>query len=172
MSVTLTILSFGILVGLTAYGYWLFKHKHKIIGIITMLIAIAWWPFFEYYRPHAEKAMITGTDVIRNDDIKRGNNSRSRDIRLIYTTDNEFANEDNLFWLKWDSGTVTNKARQYENKEVTIIYDGMRFKFLSWYPNLLSINPGFFMWSIFWVNYVFFLLPYLLIVYIVRRYIV
>ena len=104
-----------------------------------------------YFMPRATKARVTGTEVKRMDSSgSTTGDQKTRDVRYVYATEldsNEaisFRNEDNAFYLKFDSGDVAAEASKLASngvEEVALIeYYGIRAAIFHSYPNIISIK--------------------------------
>lgn len=154
------IVLWGIPLALILYGVFSFKRRNKVAGALVIVLGLAYWPIFEIARPNVETAIITKTEIIRVDE--EGTN---RDVRFIYTNGTEYRNEDDLLWLKRDSGRLDNKAEQAKTsgEEVLIVSDGLRFSWFSMYPNAVAINPGVLTYILIVAHVIALLIPYALI---------
>jgi len=122
------------------------------LGIaLAVLVALLFAVTLYYFMPRATKVLITGTEVKRMDTKDPGTGDhRSRDVRFIYAKDQDtqkarvFRNEDNGWYLKWDSGDIAAEASKLAKNEVDetalITYYGIRIAILDSYPNALSLK--------------------------------
>ena len=147
------------------------------LGIaLAVLVALLFAATLYYFMPRATKVLITGTEVKRMDtkDPATGDH-RSRDVRFIYAEERTtrkalvFRNEDNGWYLKWDSGDIAAEASKLAKNDVEetalLRYYGLRIAILDSYPNVLSlkeVGPDYV--YVPWVNMV--VLVLLLIVFI------
>ena len=136
------------------------KRWMKRLGVVLSVLVAAWFAFSLYYfMPRATKVTISGTDVKR---VERKNpqpgQGPTRDVRYVYATAVDtgkalaFRNEDNGWYFKWDSGDIAaqamslaqsetaSKADKGPNTVVLVKYYGVRFPFVSAYPNILSLR--------------------------------
>lgn len=116
-----------------------------------MLVALLFAGTLYYFMPRATKVLITGTEVKRMDtkDPATGDH-RSRDVRFIYAKGQDtqkaivFRNEDNGWYLKWDSGDIAAEASKLAKNDVDetalVTYYGIRIAIFDSYPNVLSIK--------------------------------
>lgn len=115
--------------------------------LVTLLLAGTLY----YFMPRATKVLITGTEVKRMDTKEPGTGAhRSRDVRFIYATELEtkearvFRNEDNGWYLKFDSGDIAAEASKLAKNDVDetalLKYYGLRIAILDSYPNALSLT--------------------------------
>ncbi len=122
------------------------------LGIaVAALVALLFAGTLYYFMPRATKVLITGTEVKRMDtkDPATGDH-RSRDVRFIYAEEQDtrkaivFRNEDNGWYLKWDSGDIAAEASKLAKNEVDetalLSYYGLRIAVLDSYPNVLSLK--------------------------------
>jgi hypothetical protein len=122
------------------------------LGIaLAVLVALLFAGTLYYFMPRATKVLITGTEVKRMDtkDPATGDH-RSRDVRFIYAKEQAtqkaivFRNEDNGWYLKWDSGDIAAEASKLAKNEVDetalVTYYGIRIAIFDSYPNVLSIK--------------------------------
>ncbi len=122
------------------------------LGIaLAVLVALLFAGTLYYFMPRATKVLITGTEVKRMDtkDAATGDH-RSRDVRFIYAKDETtqkarvFRNEDNGWYLKWDSGDIAAEASKLAKNEVDetalLTYYGIRIAIFDSYPNVLSLK--------------------------------
>lgn len=104
-----------------------------------------------YFLPRATKARVTGTDVKRMDRTEGATgDAKTRDVRFIYATEVDsdkavvFRNEDNAWYLKFDSGDIAAEASKLASNKVEetalIRYYGVRIPILDSYPNVLAIK--------------------------------
>ena len=123
----------------------------KVGIVVAAVIALFVAGNIYYFMPRATKALITGIDVKRVDRNQvTTSGAKTRDVRYIYATNLEtdhamvFRNEDNAWYLKFDSGDIAAEAsRLASNKvdEVALVkYYGLRIAILDSYPNVLSIK--------------------------------
>jgi hypothetical protein len=166
VEIAVYIIAWGIpaLMLLWAFSLW---GKSKVAATLVFLGVLAWTPIYEYLRPDVNHTVMAdpATDIIRVDE---GN--QNRDVRVIYTTDPmEYYNEDARTWLKWDSGRMTNRAGALAGQEVTVVSTGIRFGFLSMYPNAVALNPGVMTWILILTHYAVFLLPFVALAFIGRK---
>ena len=122
------------------------------IGIaFAVLVALFVAANIYYFMPRAKKVMVTQTEVQRRDTTRPSAGAdRSRDMLLIYATDFDtrkpivFRNEDNLFYLKFDSSDVAAQAARLATDDpdgaVLVRYYGVRIALFSAYPNALSLK--------------------------------
>lgn len=147
MSVILTIISWLVFFGFLGLGAWKLRKGQTTVGIALIVITLIVWPLWEWARPHAIHASITGTEVKRVDhDSDAG--TPSRDVRYIYANDGrdrQFRNEDAWVWLKVNSDSTFGKAKRLEKSEeqAWIVYYGWRSNLFSWHPNILSLTERF-----------------------------
>lgn len=128
-------------------------------GILTSALLLAG---AHYALPWGEVVVPTGTEVMRfTNGVDEGSattgagpGAQSRDVRLFYarTPDGSgvrtYRNEDAVFFLKFDSGTINSKiqsilldqARSKEELHVLAVSQGWRIDWLSMYPNLISLE--------------------------------
>jgi len=121
----------------------------KLGVALAVLVALVVAGTLYYFMPRATKALITGTEVKRMDH-STASGGATRDVRYIYATSNEqkkalvFRNEDNGWYLKWDSGDIAAEASKLAKNEVDetalITYYGVRIAIFDSYPNVLSIK--------------------------------
>jgi hypothetical protein len=115
--------------------------------LVTLLIAGTLY----YFMPRATMVLITGTEVKRMDTKEAGTGEhRSRDVRFIYAKEFEtkearvFRNEDNGWYLKFDSGDIAAEASKLAKNDVDetalLKYYGVRVAVLDLYPNTLSLK--------------------------------
>lgn len=115
--------------------------------LVTLLIAGTLY----YFMPRATMVLITGTEVKRMDTKEAGTGEhRSRDVRFIYAKEFEtkeagvFRNEDNGWYLKFDSGDIAAEASKLAKNDVDetalLKYYGVRVAVLDLYPNALSLK--------------------------------
>lgn len=64
-----------------------------------------------------------------------------KDKYLIMTEDGTFENTDAWYRWKWDSSDVQGKASANKGKRVEIEKYGWRLGFMSWYENVVGIQP-------------------------------
>lgn len=104
-----------------------------------------------YFLPRATMATITGTEVKRMDRKPNATgDQKTRDVRFIYATELDskraivFRNEDNSWYLKFDSGDIAAEASKLASnkvEEVALVrYYGVRIAIFDSYPNVLSIK--------------------------------
>lgn len=122
------------------------------LGIaLAVLVALLFAGTLYYFMPRATKVLITGTEVKRMDTKEPATGAhRSRDVRFIYAKDMEtqqarvFRNEDNGWYLKWDSGDIAAEASKLAKNEVDetalLTYYGIRMAIFDSYPNVLSLK--------------------------------
>ena len=123
----------------------------KIGVAIAVLVALFVAFNLVYFMPRATKGTITGTEVKRMD--RSGSTTgeqKTRDVRYVYATELDskraisFRNEDNAFYLKFDSGDVAAEASKLASngvEEVALIeYYGIRAAIFHSYPNIISIK--------------------------------
>lgn len=121
----------------------------KLGVAVAVLVALLVAGTLYYFMPRATKATVTGTEVKRIDKAD-ATGGRTRDVRFIYATTQAkkkalvFRNEDNPWYLKWDSGDVAAEASKLAKNEVEetalITYYGLRIPLFDSYPNVLSIK--------------------------------
>ncbi|MEM9196119.1 MAG: DUF1523 family protein, partial [Myxococcota bacterium] len=122
----------------------------------AVIVALLFAGTLFYFMPRAAKVTITGTDVKRED--KKGAQAGvTRDVRFIYANNvsdgkaRAFRNEDNPWYIKWDSGDIAAQATgmvqsetadlaKDEKQVVLVKYYGLRIPVLSLYPNVLSLK--------------------------------
>ncbi len=122
------------------------------LGIaLAVLVALLFAGTLYYFMPRATKVVVTGTEVKRMDtkDPATGEH-RSRDVRFIYAEEQAtrkarvFRNEDNAWYLKWDSGDIAAEASKLAKNEVDetalITYYGLRIAIFDSYPNAISLK--------------------------------
>lgn len=147
MAISLTSITWLILLGFIAWGAWNIWRRHTAAGVALILITIVVWPLWEWARPHVTHANITGTEVKRVDhDGDAG--TPNHDVRYIYANDGgdrQFRNEDAWPWFKLNSDTTFGRAKRLENSEgkAWIVYYGWRSDLFSWHPNVLSVTEQF-----------------------------
>jgi hypothetical protein len=123
----------------------------KIGVAIAVLIALFVAFNIYYFLPRATMATITGTEVKRMDSVKTPEGQqKTRDVRFIYATELDtkkaivFRNEDNGWYLKFDSGDIAAEASKLASnnvEEIALIqYYGLRIAIFDSYPNVLSIK--------------------------------
>ncbi|MFC4236312.1 DUF1523 family protein [Thalassospira xianhensis] len=134
--------------------------------IVLVSLVLVGGAFLHYITPRGEVVVLTGADVVRFDDdhdsastttSSREDNQKkkSRDVRInsAQTLDGKsvrsYRNEDNNFYLKWDSGSVQsevnaillNQSRSPELLHTLVYRMGWRIEpVLGWYPNMLSVE--------------------------------
>jgi hypothetical protein len=123
----------------------------KLGIVVAALVALVFAGTLYYFMPRATKVLVTGTEVKRMDtkDPATGDH-RSRDVRFIYAEEQDtrkaivFRNEDNGWYLKWDSGDIAAEASKLAKNEVDetalLRYYGLRIAVLDSYPNVLSLK--------------------------------
>ena len=122
------------------------------LGIaVAVLVALLFAGTLYYFMPRATKVLVTGTEVKRMDtkDPATGDH-RSRDVRFIYAKEQStqkavvFRNEDNGWYLKWDSGDIAAEASKLAKNDVDetalVTYYGIRIAIFDSYPNVLSMK--------------------------------
>jgi hypothetical protein len=112
------------------------------------------WAFVDYITPRQEVIHVTDADVMRKDrDISPSQQSSqiplTRDVYYIYGDDtsnnisHKYENEDNAWYLKFNSGDVQAQAKSLAQNRGTglITYYGWRNYIFSWFPNIISLRP-------------------------------
>ncbi len=123
----------------------------KIGVAIAVLVALFVAFNLVYFMPRATKVKIIKTEVQRKEAKNAATGAdRSRDQLLVYTEDFEtgdtlvLRNEDNAWYLKFDSSDVAAKASKLakddDGQPVLVKYYGLRIPILSQYPNVLSLD--------------------------------
>ncbi len=120
---------------------------------IAFAVLIALFVAFNiyYFLPRATMATITGGEVKRMDrTAKATGDQTTRDVRFIYATERDsgraivFRNEDNPWYLKFDSGDIAAEASKLasnQTEEIALIrYYGVRIPIFDSYPNVLAIK--------------------------------
>jgi hypothetical protein len=114
--------------------------KDKLISmgrkaaVITLLGGIGAGIFggcYDYYGSRKVTTMINGTEV------KRYNN---KDKYLIFTDAGTFEDTDTWIRLKFNSSDVYGEAKKLTGKQAEIKCYGWRSPFMSWYPNVITLN--------------------------------
>ena len=147
MAMTLTIITWLVLVGFVSWGAWKIRSGQTPVGVALIVITLIAWPCWQWARPHVAYADITGTEVKRVDhDDNAG--TPSQDVRYIYANDGrdrQFRNEDSWPWFKLNSDSTFGRAKRLEDSEqmAWIVYYGLRSNLLSWHPNVLSVTERF-----------------------------
>jgi hypothetical protein len=123
----------------------------KIGVAVAVLIALFVAFNLVYFMPRATMGRITGTEVKRVDRSSSATGTeKTRDVRYVYATELDsgkaivFRNEDNAFYLKFDSGDVAAEASKLASNDVDEIaliqYYGVRVALFHAYPNVISIK--------------------------------
>ncbi len=136
---------------------WMRRVGVALAFLFTVLFASSLY----YYMPRATKVTISGTDVKRMDrEGAEPGQPQTRDVRFVYATEVDsgkalaFRNEDNGWYLKWDSGDIAAEAMSLarpetadtaelvrSDKDVVLVkYYGIRIPVLDLYPNILSLK--------------------------------
>lgn len=122
------------------------------LGIaLAFLVTLLFAGTLYYFMPRATKVLVTGTEVKRMDTKEPGTGEhRSRDVRFIYAKELKtkearvFRNEDNGWYLKFDSGDIAAEASKLAKNDVDetalLKYYGVRIAVLDSYPNALSLK--------------------------------
>jgi hypothetical protein len=122
------------------------------LGIaLAILVTLLFAGTLVYFMPRATMARITGTDVKRMDKTDMaGGEGTTRDVRFVYATELDskkarvFRNEDNGWYLKWDSGDIAAEASKLaanEAEKIALVkYYGIRMAIFDSYPNILSLK--------------------------------
>ncbi|HET6416165.1 MAG TPA: DUF1523 family protein [Polyangiales bacterium] len=122
------------------------------LGIaLAVLVTLLFAGTLVYFMPRATMARITGTDVKRMDKTDMaGGEGTTRDVRFLYATELDskkarvFRNEDNGWYLKWNSGDIAAEASKLASKEeekiALVKFYGLRIAILDSYPNVLSLK--------------------------------
>jgi len=123
---------------------------------LAILIALLFGGTLYYFMPRTAMVTITGTEVKRIE--KKEGQQGTRDVYFIYATNvktgkaRAFRNEDNGWYLKWDSGDIAAQATSLAQAEtaemaqgkardvVLVKYYGARLPFFSLFPNVLSLE--------------------------------
>jgi hypothetical protein len=58
---------------------------------------------------------------------------------LVFCKDETFENTDSLYMLKWSSSDLQNDLK--DGQEYQVLVYGWRIPFLSWYRNIVEIQP-------------------------------
>lgn len=162
----MTVASLAIIFGLCAYGLLIWK-RSKLAALLLIVVSLGWGTAWQTVRPHLSIQTPTGSDVIRVDVDGAG----SHDVRYIYTAETEFRNEDTWWWLKRDTGPLTNTANQMRaaGESGLFMSYGLRFPLFSMYPNVVAINPVGYSWIFFSIYTVLLLLPFAGAFYVARK---
>lgn len=147
MAMTLTIITWLVLIGFLGWGAWKIRNGQTAVGIALIVITLIAWPLWQWARPHVVYAAITGTEVKRVDHDRKAS-TPTQDVRYIYANDGrdrQFRNEDSWPWFKVNSDSTFGRAKRLEDSEekVWIVYYGLRSNLLSWHPNVLSVTERF-----------------------------
>lgn len=127
--------------------------KMKIYSTIAVLVVLLITPFWSYFVPETYRVKVIEVTDRRPSEGSSGTDQlRIRTVRV--TNDNKvdpentlvFRNDDNLFYLKWDSEDLQTKAslwavkdKNYEGAPTVCVRGyGWRIKILSVFPNALS----------------------------------
>ena len=105
MAITLTIISWLVLIGFLGLGAWKIRSGQTAVGVVLVVITLLAWPIWQWMRPHVAYADITGTEVKREDHDQNAK-TPNRDVRYIYANDGrdrQFRNEDSWAWFKLNS---------------------------------------------------------------------
>jgi hypothetical protein len=147
VAITLTIISWLVLIGFLGLGAWKIRSGQTAVGVVLVVITLLAWPIWQWVRPHVAYANITGTEVKR-EDHDQNVKTPSRDVRYIYANDGrdrQFRNEDSWAWFKLNSDDTFGRAKRLEDSDqkVWIVYYGLRSNLLSWHPNVISVTERF-----------------------------
>jgi len=147
VAITLTIISWLVLIGFLGLGAWKIRSGQTSVGVVLVVITLLAWPIWQWMRPHVAYANITGTEVKR-EDHDQNVKTPSRDVRYIYANDGrdrQFRNEDSWAWFKLNSDDTFGRAKRLEDSDqkVWIVYYGLRSNLLSWHPNVISVTERF-----------------------------
>jgi len=147
LAITLTIISWLVLIGFLGLGAWKIRSEQPAVGVVLVVITLLAWPIWEWMRPQVAYADITGTEVKR-EDHDRNAKTPNRDVRYIYAndgSDRQFRNEDSWAWFKLNSDDTFGRAKRLENSDqkAWIVYYGLRSNLLSWHPNVISVTERF-----------------------------
>jgi hypothetical protein len=123
----------------------------KLGVALAILVTLLFAGTLVYFMPRATMARITGTDVKRMDKTDvAGGEGATRDVRFVYATELDsqkarvFRNEDNGWYLKWNSGDIAAEASKLASKEeekiALVKFYGLRIAILDAYPNVLSLK--------------------------------
>lgn len=110
--------------------------KIKFIGIsVALLITFS---ITEYFIPvHRYFLSDTETVLIKDKQIRTYNDGSSK--YLIFTDKEVFEDVDEGIFFKWNSSDVYGQLEI--GKEYNLKVTGVRFHYLSWYRNIISVKP-------------------------------
>lgn len=79
------------------------------------------------------------TTIINDAEIKPSGNGTS--AYMVFTDHETFVNTDCRAWLKFHSSDFHGKILKYKSQKVNIFVCGIRSPYLSWWRNIISIEP-------------------------------
>lgn len=124
-------------------------------GLIAAIISIV-AAFFHYSLPSRDIVRIVGTEVRLVEEARTDSQGNTvpfqDDVFFIKTVEKDgsprvYRNEDNLWYLKFDSGNLDTQASNMvstssEPKWMVVTHYGWRITFLSMYPNAISMREA------------------------------
>ena len=123
----------------------------KLGVALALLVTLLFAGTLYYFMPRTTKVSITKTETkIREQKDPATGEARSRDVGLVYAVDLRtkealaFRNEDNGWYLKFDSEDVAAQASNFATLDagetVLLKYYGLRIPILNMFPNVLSLE--------------------------------
>jgi len=108
--------------------------KYLAIAAAIALIYIAKTPIFYYSTIDNKIITVKQADRIVTTDMTSSK-------YLVWDQEgNTYENTDTVWFLKWNSSDV--QGQMLQGKKVNIKTSGIRFTWLSWYPNIITAFPA------------------------------